>query len=206
MPKDKHNNRLLTFVLLGISGSGKGTQARYFMERLGTKVYYIQTGALMRELLAQDMHNPTIDGFRTIMGTGGLMPDWLPIYLWLGEFIIKGCADKLLVFDGACRRLKEATMLDDVVAWHNRPLPIAVYIDVSPVEVERRLLARGRKDDTLAAIKNRIGYFSKDVGPVVRYYKRAKRLIHVNGEQSPQDVWRDIDEALQKRLGKMWPR
>lgn len=200
----RNSKQLLTIVLIGLSGSGKGTQAKFLLDNFGGNGYYIQTGGLMRELLAERLHNPTLEGFRRIMGTGGLMPGWFPIFLWLREFIEKGCAQKHLVLDGACRRIQEAKLLDDVLAWHNRPLSICLFIDISAAEVEKRLLLRGRKDDTLKAIQNRLAYFPKDVLPVIRYYKRARRLIRINGEQTPSDVWRDIDGALVKRFGSLW--
>ena len=127
------------------------------------------------------------------------------MFLWLRELVQHGHADVHLVGDGTPRRIPEAKFLDDVMSWHKRPLPICIYVDVSEEEAERRLFARGRADDTPAAIRNRLRYFPKDVVPVLRYYERNNRMIRVDGAQAPEDVFREIDSALKKELGTQWP-
>ncbi len=195
----------LTVSLLGRSGCGKGTQAKFVMERLKSQgAVHISTGALLRTL----MQSPTPAGriTRRIMQQGGLHPSWVAAYTWFKILFEERGAQRHLIFDGAPRRLWEAKLLDDVMRWHGRPLPLCVYIDVRRREAMRRLLARGRADDTAAAIKNRLDYFQKDVVPVLQYYKRQKRLLRVDGEQSPEKVWHEIDAVLSKRLGNKWPR
>ena len=194
----------LTLILLGRSGCGKGTQAEFILHRLGSSAYGLSTGKLIRSLIAS-YDNPTIRIAREMMERGELHPSWIAVYAWLKEMIEKGLAEKHMLFDGAPRRLWEAKFLDEVMEWHTRPLPICIYVKISAAEATRRLLARGRADDTPDAIKNRMAYFPRDVLPVIRYYKRAGRLIEVDGERPPEEVWRQIDAALAKRLKNKWP-
>ena len=195
----------LTFLVLGRSGSGKGTQAHFILERLEDQgVFHVETGRFLRDLM--ERKNVTTELARVrVMEQGALFPWWFPIFLWMRELLDHGNADKHLVGDGTPRRLAEAKLIDEIMTWHGRPLPICVYIDVSKKEAVRRLLARGRPDDNLTAIKNRMAYFPKDVVPVLNYYKRRGRFIRVSGEQPPEDVFREIDAALRKRIGKQWP-
>ncbi|OHA02967.1 MAG: hypothetical protein A3J58_01980 [Candidatus Sungbacteria bacterium RIFCSPHIGHO2_02_FULL_52_23] len=195
----------LTFLVLGRSGSGKGTQAHFILERLEDQgVFHVETGRFLRDLM--ERKNVTTELARVrVMEQGALFPWWFPIFLWMRELLDHGNADKHLVGDGTPRRLAEAKLIDEIMTWHRRPLPICVYIDVSKKEAVRRLLARGRPDDNLTAIKNRMAYFPKDVVPVLNYYKRRGRFIRVSGEQPPEDVFREIDAALRKRIGKQWP-
>jgi adenylate kinase len=86
--------------------------------------------------------------------------------------------------------------MDRVMSDLRRPLPVAVYLAVSEREAMRRLIARGRFDDTLAAIRRRFAYFRRDVFPVIAYYRRRRRLISINGDQPIDAVWRDIRRAL----------
>lgn len=204
MEKDIKNK--LTIVVLGRSGSGKGTQAHYILARLKKAgVFHLETGRFLRGLL--EKKNTTTELARVkIMERGGLFPWWFPMYLWLREVIEHGEADKHLVGDGTPRRIAEAKLIDEIMEWHGRMLPLCVYVDVSRREARARLTARGRADDTPAAIKNRLDYFTRDVAPVLRYYARRGRIVRINGELPPKEVFGEIDRALAEKLGKQWPK
>lgn len=193
-----------TFVVIGRSGSGKGTQAKFLVRKLERAgVAHLETGRFLREVL-QKYDNPTTQKARILMGNGKLFPSWFPVYTWLQEIFEHGIADRHWVFDGAPRALWEAKLIDSVVEWHERPLPIAIYVDITPKEATRRLLKRGRADDHKQSIQNRMNFFAKDVLPVIRYYRGKKRLLVINGDKPVERVWRGIDRALAKRLGRAW--
>lgn len=194
----------LTLVVLGRSGVGKGTQAEFILKRLRRRgVHHLETGRFLRKLLEKP--NPTTILARQIMERGELFPSWFPAFTWLKELIEKGHGGKHLVFDGAPRRIWEAELVDDVMAWHRRSLSLCIYLELNEKEAIRRLLSRGRRDDTAAAIRNRLSFFSKNVLPVVRYYKDRGRLISIDGSPSPEVVFAEIDKQLVRRLGKKWP-
>lgn len=194
----------MAIIVLGRSGSGKGTQTDFIIRRLRRYgVERIETGRVMRKLIQKV--NPTTLIARKIMGRGGLMPAWFPAYIWLKGFIEKGIGGKHLVFDGAARRLWEAELLDEVIRWHQRPPPLVLYIDVTKKEATRRLLLRKRPDDTPKAIQNRLRFFDRDVLPVVRYYEHKNRIIRVNGNSPPAVVRDEIDRLLKNRLKEKWP-
>lgn len=192
-----------TFVVLGRSGSGKGTQAEFMLKRLGDHTYHMETGRFLRTILKKI--NPTTLIARDLMEKGKLMPSWFGAFAWLRELIEKGKADNHLVFDGAPRKIEEAKLIDQVMAWHGRHPPLCIYVDVSEEEATRRLLGRGRDDDHKTAIKNRMEFFLNDVVPVVRYYQRHHRLIRVNGDQPVEQVWQEINQKLSRRLTTLWP-
>ena len=200
---DSNMGSKISVIVIGRSGSGKGTQAKFILERLGKESYHVETGRFLRELLAHE--NPTTLLARDIMRTGGLFPSWFGAFAWLREFIEKGKGDKNLVFDGAPRKVEEAKLIDDVITWHKRSLPICIYVDVSEKSASTRLLSRGRDDDHLSAIRNRMRFFTTDVLPVIRFYRNKRRLIHVNGEREIEDVWKEVDAKLAKHFGNLWP-
>lgn len=194
----------LAFVVLGRSGSGKGVQAKFMVKRLAREgVKHLETGEFLRKLLKR--RNPTTLLGRKVITEGGLFPAWFAAYTWLRELIEHGHVDKHLVFDGAARRVWEAELLDQVMRWHGRPLPLCINVDVSIDEATKRLLKRKRSDDTLRAIRNRMAFFKENVIPVLHYYRRRGRLLHINGEQTVEAVWQEIDRRLAKRLGGFWP-
>lgn len=55
-----------------------------------------------------------------------------------------------------------------------------------------------RADDTTAGIKERLRWFKTDVRPAINYYRKRGELREVNGEQSIEDVFKDILKALKK--------
>ncbi len=201
----KKEENKLTIILLGRSGCGKDTQSEYVIKRLRTdSTWRVETGRFLREVIKKD--NPTMAIARKEMQDGKLFPSWMSSFTWLKGFIEENAADKHLVFDGAPRRLWEARLLSDVLLWHGRPLPVCIYIDVTEKEATRRLLVRKRADDTMPAIKNRMQFFKEDVLKVSRYYKKQGLLIHIKSDEERDIVWKSIDQALQKRLGKIWPK
>ncbi len=53
-----------------------------------------------------------------------------------------------------------------------------------------------RNDDTIAAVKNRLSWFKKEVQPIINYYRKTGRLIKVDGSQAIDKVFKDILKAL----------
>lgn len=195
----------LTIVVLGRSGSGKGTQAECILKRLRRSgVFHLETGRFLRDLMTRKNVTTELARIR-VMERGDLFPWWFPIFLWMRTVIEEGHADTNLVGDGTPRRLSEAHLIDEIMTWHGRPPALCVYVDVSRREARRRLLSRGRADDTPEAIERRLDYFPRDVVPVLRYYRRHGRLIRVNGANPPAQVARDVDVSLARHLGKRWP-
>lgn len=197
----RNSQKHITIVVVGRSGSGKGTQARLLAKKLGS-ARRIETGKLLRTILKRD--NPTTRRARVLMREGRLFPHWFAVFMWLKEFIDRGRLKGHVVFDGSPRTIFEAELMDEVISWHERSLPICIYVDVSEHEAARRMLARGRLDDTPDAITHRMAYFPKFVMPVVRYYKTRGRLISVDGNKSVPEVWQEIDKKLRKRIGGLW--
>lgn len=205
MSKQPDLRKKMTIVVCGRSGSGKGTQADFLVRYLGAKnVGRMETGKFLRRLIKKD--NVTAEIGRECIGNGKLFPSWFALYGWLKRIIEYGDADKHLIFDGWPRTVWQAEFTDDLVRWHGRPDAIGVYIDVPERVAVRRLLLRNRSDDKPGAIKNRMGFFRRDMVPVLKYYRRSGRLIRVDGTLTPEEVFADIKKALERRLKGLWPR
>lgn len=203
---NKNLKNKLTIIILGRSGSGKGTQAQFVLGRLKKQgVSHIETGRLLRELLSKYDNSTTLRA-KAVIASGKIFPDWFIVYAFSKRIIEHGLADKHWVFDGAPRSLRQAELIDDLVFWHDRPLPLAIYIQVREEEATKRLLLRSRGDDRRRSIKNRMRFFSEHVLPMLRHYERQQRLLKINGEQPIEKVMREIDRMLAKSLGKRWPR
>ena len=74
----------------------------------------------------------------------------------------------------------------------------AVFLDVSREEVLRRLLARGRADDTEEIINNRIELYKKETGPVVEYMRNRPGFIEVKAEGgTPEETANEIIRRIE---------
>jgi adenylate kinase family enzyme len=192
----------LTFLFIGRSGCGKGTQVellrKYFEDKDGRdSVVYVYAGQRMRDLIEKS------DSFTSklankIMMTGGKQPDFFAIWAWSNELIDKLKENTHLIIDGSPRTLLEARVLDEAFDFYKRKEIRPILLDVSYDWAAQRLKERGRFDDTEERIKKRFEYFDKYVVPAIEYYEKESknRLIRVNGEQSIKKVHKDIMETL----------
>jgi adenylate kinase len=122
-------------VLLGPPASGKGTQADRLS--LAFDIPHVSTGALLRSECANGTPlGREADSFTSL---GLLVPDLLAVRLvtaWMGEH---GTA---LLLDGFPRTVSQAESLDVVLAGLHDPLDLVAVLELSDVEIRRRILDR----------------------------------------------------------------
>ena len=53
-----------------------------------------------------------------------------------------------------------------------------------------------RPDDKMEVIEKRLEEYKKETIPSINYYKKRGRLIKINGEQSIENVFKDILKAI----------
>ncbi len=214
----------LNFVLIGRSGSGKGTQAKLLLEHFGN-LFYISTGDLFRDLASQD--TDVGQRIKKIIELGGLPYDDLATTLWMREIAYKVKKEQGIIADGFPRRLNEAENFDQFLKFLEREeSTFYILIDISREEAFNRLTKRRickkcgrlipwvgefkklevcdqcggeletRPDDTAEAINNRLDYFEERVMPAIKFFEEKGKLIKINGEQSIEDVFKDILKAI----------
>ncbi len=185
------NKKPLNFILIGRSGSGKGTQAELLAEKFKDTMH-ISTGELMRDLAKRDTEVGA--RIKKILEEGGLPFDDMATTLWMHEIAFSIKKDQGIICDGFPRRVNEAKNLDRFFEWLGRKENTKVLeIDISREEAFTRLKKRARGiDDNDEAINGRMSYFEERVIPVINFYKEDSRLIHINGEQSIEKVFQDI--------------
>lgn len=212
-------------IPLGVSGSGKGTQAKLLVEKLD--LGYIGTGDLVRTRK------------KTGDFTGGKIGETIDRGKFLPTVLItKMLMDTLeelknkepfrgFVLDGAPRKLDEAQLVDQALEWYEwEKYSHVLLIDVREAEATLRLSNRRmcveckkiipyigelknfkkcdtcggdlatRADDTPEGIKNRIAEYKERTVPVIDYYEKQGRLIRINGEQSIGAVHQEILKAI----------
>lgn len=189
------------FILLGRSGSGKGTQAELlkgFLESNYTApVTHITTGGGFREFIARDTYVSKLS--QKINENGGLQPEFLAVWNWSNIFIDSLQGSETVILDGAPRKAFEVSVLDGAIGFLGYKSPVVLYLDVTESGSRERLAVRGRSDDLEdSQVNNRMEWFETDVLPALDMYRHNPRytVLHINGGQSIEDVHNEIVEKL----------
>lgn len=178
-------------LLLGASGSGKGTIAKKLLEH-GVIQAHVSMGDLLRGLLlrvAQDQHvrarieaqlePDTTHGFPNQIAylehcvkNGLLIPNaWTQTVIEHEISTRQDLRDHAWAMDGYPRRIDAAKHLLETLNHQGIPALGAIHLAISKQNMIERLFARGRSDDTLEAIENRYAFFQTEVLPTLEFLK-----------------------------------
>lgn len=185
----------LDVLLLGVQGSGKGTQAKRIASDYG--LAHIATGDMLRAAMAAG--TALGQRVRPIYDAGELVPDDLMIDL-IRERLSEPDTEQGFILDGFPRTMPQADALDAMLSEIDRPLSVVFELQV-PDEVaierlHRRAVAEGRADDTADAIAKRIELYHQETEPLVSHYRLAGNLVGIHGDRTEKDVFAEIQEAL----------
>ena len=189
-----------TYIFIGRSGCGKGTQAellKKYLESKGDQVFYLESGAKFRDFVLQSGYTAKLSG--EAMKRGELQPAFLAIHIWSHLMIEQMDEKKNLMIDGTPRKLDEAKILDEAFKFYGRKGVKIIYVNVSDQWSIARLEGRGRADDkSLAEVKKRLAWFNTDVIPALDFYKNNPdyEYLDINGEQTIEQVQQEILSKL----------
>jgi adenylate kinase len=185
----------LDVLLLGVQGSGKGTQAKRIASEYS--LAHIATGDMLRQAIAEG----TELGRRVkpIYDRGDLVPDDLMIEL-IRERLQSPDAEKGFVLDGFPRTMAQADALDAMLGEVDRPLSVVFELqvpdDVAIERLRRRAVEEGRTDDAPEAIAKRIALYHQETKPLVSHYRLAGNLVGIHGDRPEPEVFAEIQQAL----------
>lgn len=202
-------------LILGAPGAGKGTQSKRLAEHYG--IEHVTTGDALRARkdMETDYGTP-----REYMEAGELVPD--PVVNAIVEAAIED-ADGF-VLDGYPRNLEQAEHLTgitdlDVVLLLDVGREELIdrltgrrvcsqcganyHVDFDPPEEPGVCDECGgeliqREDDTEDTVRERLRVYEENTQPVVEHYDDAGVLVRVDGEQTPDEVWSSVREAVDR--------
>jgi adenylate kinase len=185
----------LDVLLLGVQGSGKGTQAKRLATEYG--LAHIATGDMLRTAMADG--TPLGQRVKPIYDAGELVPDDLMIEL-IRERLQAPDAENGFILDGFPRTMPQADALDSMLEEIDRPLAVVFELQVpDSVAIERlrkRAAEEGRSDDTPEAIAKRIELYNEQTKPLVSHYRLAGNLVGIHGDRPENEVFSEIQQAV----------
>lgn len=186
----------ITVLFFGPQGAGKGTQVNLLMEELRKRdpqrgIIYIEMGRLLRDIASSGTYSGKLTN--EILIAGKLMPDFMPVYLIVRSLIDQFTGNEHIIADGVTRRPNQTTAFDDAMQFYGRLDYHVIDLQLSEKESIKRLLLRGRNDDTEEAIRNRLGWHKTEVAPLLKILEDRGRNIHaIDGEPDVQAIHADI--------------
>ena len=210
-------------LMIGAPGAGKGTQAERLAAALD--VPHVSTGQLFRE--AVRLAGALGSRVRSYVEKGALVPDDVVIEV-VDQRLQEDDAAEGVILDGFPRTCEQATALDELLERSGAAVRAALYVEVGPDELLRRLTGRRicsaddqhvyhvvsrpprregicdidgaklqqRNDDKPETVQSRLDGQLPPMYEVIDHYSDAGVLFPVRGDQSADEVTRELLQAL----------
>ena len=185
------------YLFYGPPGSGKGTQTRELeklFENKGCKSVSMGMGAELRKLVDQDI--PAAEKTNKILHEGTLVPSFLSTYIWTHFLLTQKEDVEVIILDGIIRQLEQVTFMYDATKFLDIEVTI-ILLNVEREELVRRLIARGRKDDTEEIIDTRIETYESETAKCVdEWESKGVKILRMPGDKPIEEVTKDISEQI----------
>jgi len=215
-------------VLLGPPGAGKGTQAELLSDALS--IPHVSSGDLFRDNLSRETELGLMA--KEYMERGDLVPDDVTVGMVMERISRPDCEDGVILDgfprtltqaealdEAMAERGAELTIVplikvsDDEVMKRLTARRTcrncgAVYnILFDPPEKEGVCDKCGgelyqREDDSPETVHNRLYTYYKETSPLIGYYFAEGLLEEIDGEQSIEAVYTDLEVAVEEAAGK----
>lgn len=205
----------LKIVMVGAPGSGKGTQSVKIAEKFS--ILHISTGDIFRACVASQ--HPLGKLIESYISKGKLVPDDCVIEMVKDRLAQDDCKNGFIL-DGFPRSVYQAEKLEEITH-----VDCVIDLEVDEAILMERLCGRRsckqcrhishvsllngsttcpvcggelylRDDDKPDTIHHRMQVYEEETKPIVEFFEKKGTLVHINSNQSPEQVFADIVEAL----------
>ena len=168
----------------------------YLKSKSDRGIIKIDMGQELRNLRDTGTYSGKFTG--EVIDAGHRMPDFMAIYLQTKKLVDNFTGEEHLVADGLARGPEQTEAFDEMMKFYKRDRDFKILsIELSEASVIKRLLARGRNDDTVEGIQNRLGWYKTDVLPQLEFLKkRGREVLLIDGEPDPETIHKSILKAL----------
>jgi adenylate kinase len=182
-------------ILIGPPGSGKGTQGKLLVPIL--KYNYLSMGATLREHAKGKA--PVDKKIKDIIDAGHIIPDTMIRKIFHDAVKALPKANGLIL-DGFPRDIGQVSILDEAFAKYGTEKVKVLFIDVPKAHVMARLRKRegieSRADDDPQVVETRFEEYDRKTYPLIEYFEKQHRLVHINGDQNIENVHAEILRKL----------
>lgn len=183
-------------ILLGCPGAGKGTQAKFIVEKYG--IPQISTGDMLRAAVAAGTELGVLA--KQVMDSGKLVSDDIIIEL-VKERIQQDDCEKGFLLDGFPRTLPQAEALRS----EHINLDLVIELAADGEAIVKRLTSRQRDDDNEETVRKRLQVYHDQTKPLIKYYTEwaatcepnAPRYVEIDGLSNIETVRHSIDTILE---------
>ena len=181
----------MRLVILGGPGAGKSTQGQRLCDRL--QIPLISMGATLREAIATQ--TPLGKECQFYVEKGELVPDRILI-AFIRHRLLQPDISSGWLLEGYPRTAFQAEELDFLLDELNQRLTQAIFLKVSPSVMMERRLQMSEIDDRAELIQRRIDLFQTRTLPILDYYGLRQRLLTVDGDRDPEQIFADLNTQL----------
>jgi len=213
----------LKIILLGPPGGGKGTQAKFLVNKYS--ISQISTG----EMLRANVRDKTVLGIKAqnFMNDGRLVPDEVILGMMDNRLQNEDCKNGYIL-DGFPRTIPQAEGLENLLNKIDHHLDCAIVLDVAQETIVNRLSARRscngcgriynlifdppktdnlcetcnnelyqRDDDKPETIKNRLKIYDEQTVPLIDFYSVKNLTRHVDASGDIHQVKGNLIDAIE---------
>ena len=186
----------MNLILFGPPGAGKGTQAKYLVNKLNA--FQISTGDMLRNEIQKDSEigKKIIDN----MNEGKFVNDEIVNKL-IENVLFDPKKKGKLIFDGYPRSLSQARNLDLLLDASNQKIDLIIFLNVNKEtiikRIEKRKIIEKRSDDNLNIILNRYDTYMETTKPVLNFYSKNPNFHEIDGSLKIEEITSKIDAFLE---------
>ena len=212
----------MNLMLFGAPGAGKGTQAKFLIEKYN--IPQISTGDILRAAIV-DKTDMGMEA-KNFMDAGKLVPDSTIIGIIKDRLAQADCKDGFIL-DGFPRTLGQAEALTQLMETMKIKLDKVISLNVPDELIVGRITGRRvcascgasfhvefnpskkegvcdycegeltiRKDDNEETVKSRLASYHEQTTPLIDFYTKMGLFIQLDGTKDVADVTSDMIKAL----------